>query len=522
MKANELMDAIGEVRDEFIENAWPAGKSEAGKINKWTRRIAAAAACAAVVGGCLIMLPGQMPDEAEGAPAQGYSSGHQEGSVFMSYAGPVFPLTLMEESGHIYAERNICYDFSAYSGEAANADASDVQGVAVQDRYVLSNLSDSDAEVTGVYPIAGSFQSMDWPVITVNGEQAEWRLDAGGYTGGFSGAGDEHSTSLNLQNITDWTGYKALLAEGSYFENAFTQPEELSRPVVVYRLSELSDGAGEYEAAYLCMSFKYNPEKTSIMTWGFNGGGVREDTGEECRGFFIREGLRKADEDVKYFIAVGEDIESYTLQGYLNGACQAGEEIADAGATVIREEMTLGELLREITSIRYNAIAENEFDGDSNRYINGYITYEMYYNAVVRHFAAYGEQGTDPKERYSLGMLDDIINETAYHNRILYLSFDITIPANGTVELSIAQHKAASFDFDCSDSENAGIEGYDMVTVLGSNIAFRGQSASIINYEGIEIVRQNFGFDPENEITQVTLEPEQPHYYMEIRKKETD
>ena len=358
---------------------------------------------------------------------------------------------------------------------------------------------------------------MKWPIITMNGDEIDWDLSAGAYSGNFRGAGDENSTSLNLDNITSWTEYAELLIDGSYFTDAFTAPESHDLPVTVYKLSDLTDGAGEYESAALCMSFKYDPQRTSILTWGFNGGGTRADTGDEYRDFFIREGIRKADQDVKYFIVVGDDIESYELQGYLDGGCTPGEEIYDASATVTRVEMSMGELLREISLIRYNAIIDNEYDGDANRYLDNHISFELYYQAIVKHFSAYGPTGTDPKERYDLGMLDDIISEAAYHNRILYLSFEVTIPAGGSVEINIEQFKNASFDFHCSGSENVGIDGYDMVTALGSNIAFTAQTASISNYDVIEIVRQNFGFDLANGINEVVLDLNEPHYYLEVR-----
>lgn len=304
---------------------------------------------------------------------------------------------------------------------------------------------------------------------------------------------------------------------GSYFADAFAKSEHLDQPVTVYKLSDLTDGAGEYEAATLCMSYKYNPEKTSIMTWGFNGGGTRVDTGDDYRDFFIQEGIRKADQDVKYFIAVGDDIESYELQGYLDGSCTPGEEIDDASAVVTREEMDMGELLREICQIRYDAIMDNDYGGDANRYFDSHISFDMYYQAVVKHFTVYGPTGTEPKERYEMGRLDEIVDETAYHNRILYLGFEVTIPAGSGVEVNIEQFKNASFDFHCSGSENVGIDGYDMVTSLGSNLAFTGQIASISNYAAVEIVRQNFGFDLAGGITRVELDKNEPHYYLEVR-----
>ena len=45
---------------------------------------------------------------------------------------------------------------------------------------------------------------------------------------------------------------------------------------------------------------------------------------------------------------------------------------------------------------------------------------------------------------------------------------------------------------------------------------------SISRYDQIEIVAQNFGFDPANGITEVTLDLTQPHYWLEIRKLRTE
>ncbi len=67
---------------------------------------------------------------------------------------------------------------------------------------------------------------------------------------------------------------------------------------------------------------------------------------------------------------------------------------------------------------------------------------------------------------------------------------------------------------------NSDRRGYDMVTELGSNLSFTKQTAMISNIESIEIISQNFGFDPENGVYIVDLDLTEPHYYLEVRKKE--
>lgn len=78
--------------------------------------------------------------------------------------------------------------------------------------------------------------------------------------------------------------------------------------------------------------------------------------------------------------------------------------------------------------------------------------------------------------------------------------------------------KEASYDFYCSGSKNQGVYGYDLVTKLGTNLDFTAQTARSVNTEDVEIVRQNFGFDWENGVNTVTLDPSVEHYYLEVRR----
>ena len=80
--------------------------------------------------------------------------------------------------------------------------------------------------------------------------------------------------------------------------------------------------------------------------------------------------------------------------------------------------------------------------------------------------------------------------------------------------------KDASFDYHCANTANQGIMGYDMVTKLGSNLHITKTTANIVDYDLLEIVRQNFGFDLINGIRTVMLSGEQEHYYLEVMRKD--
>ena len=70
--------------------------------------------------------------------------GHAGGSIFQSYAGPVFPLTTLEDAG-LTARRTITLDFAPW-GDGHTTD------IDVTDSYVLTNPTDTDQSVTLVGP----------------------------------------------------------------------------------------------------------------------------------------------------------------------------------------------------------------------------------------------------------------------------------------------------------------------------------------------------------------------------------
>ena len=102
-------------------------------------------------------------------------------------------------------------------------------------------------------------------------------------------------------------------------------------------------------------------------------------------------------------------------------------------------------------------------------------------------------------------------------DRVFYLEAEVTVPAGGSVTLSAAMRREGSFDYYCTHTKNQGVCGYDLVTELGSNLTCTGQRATIEDRGLIEIVRQNFGFDLENDVRTVDLDPAEEHYYLEVR-----
>ena len=192
--------------------------------------------------------------------------------------------------------------------------------------------------------------------------------------------------------------------------------------------------------------------------------------------------------------------------------------------TVTRTETTFGAVLDQLC----RSYAKEYTDGLAVDLPNAFdaVSFEMYLGAVSELLTQYGLLSGAPMDRYSSGRLDDLLSETLSHDRVLYLAFPVTVPAGGSVRVDSRFWKEPSYDFQCSGSENADLQGYDLVTSLGSTLTFTRQFAALVNVDGLEIAGQNYGFelfdDPQSgrRADPVELDPSMEHYFLEVRALE--
>ena len=152
MKNERLFRILGLIDEELIEEA--AAPAPAHK-KSYLKPMMGLAACLAVV--CLASLPvlfgGGRKEEsaAPQSPEGGYTGIETEKSEpaasdkeplsteetsFMSYAGPVFPMTILNETDGLTAERNTVWDFAPRAGHNGSPHQ---WGASVTDNYVLTN-----------------------------------------------------------------------------------------------------------------------------------------------------------------------------------------------------------------------------------------------------------------------------------------------------------------------------------------------------------------------------------------------
>jgi len=87
---------------------------------------------------------------------------------FMSYAGPIFPLTLAQAAPALSADREILLDCAPYAEEYGAA-------VTVTDRYTIQNSSGEACTATVLYPFVSSLSDLEAlrPQLSVDGAGTE-------------------------------------------------------------------------------------------------------------------------------------------------------------------------------------------------------------------------------------------------------------------------------------------------------------------------------------------------------------
>ena len=557
-KSERLFQALSELKDSTIDEG--AQEPPAKKKFHW-RRWTALAACLAVVVLGVGTYTGLIPLLRLGGSGAG-GGGHDEGATtFMSYAGPVFPLTLGEENGSITAQREITLDFAPWvptwlSNEEMIADRTwlteeerrDVleqydewfpeggrwhtsDDILVTDAYTLTNSSAADQTVTVLYPFASSLSGLAQrtPALTLDGTELETGLHVGAYSGGFEGAwdgtiGGSPEGSVNLDYAESWGDYRDLLSDGTYLQNALGEGPDVSGvPVIVYQFTDPYGPPEDEEAGVpnpsLRVSFDLDYDKTTVLTWGFHMGAFDRENGTMIQGFSIPQpGERGYGEDVYYLLVLGEDVENMTTGGYVTGGTDPDTHpLEGCGVTVERYESDLDTMLREILTPVWQNLRQNTYEQDGTE-LN--VDFETWYRAVLEYLYAYSVLSPEGAERYGAGWLEDMAGEVWTIDRVCWLEAEVTIPAGESVTLTAAMTKEASFDYYCAHTENRGISGYDLVTSLGSNLTCTTQIAILEDRGQIELVRQNFGFDLDAGVNTVTLDPETEHYYLEVKRAE--
>ncbi|MBR2048071.1 MAG: hypothetical protein IJ960_05680 [Oscillospiraceae bacterium] len=536
MTQEELLDAIGDVDEEYI--------AEAEKKRSFPFWLKPLALCAFLAMALMVLsVPFQGLDlGAHGEqPEPTYGPDYEKPSEqlnYLRYTGPLLPLTLGEACPEITAVRRVEYDFSPYDRDGHWTTQDGYANVV--DSYTLTNGSDQPQTVTLVYPYISRLILKDqFPCYTLNGEP----VTPTSYPGPASGT--YRPEYVDTEELQSYLEYAALLSDGSYYARAMDEPAVLDIPVTVYRLSDFTNQSDPYvEFPCLRIEFEYDPEQTALFTDHLSSGLVVDpDDMVGSNNLYIRPGSvvystnqyeetgiyfyqrrihREPDlmEQPSYLIVMGKDLDSYRLQGYKGGFGNNGgtEPIDGVGCTLEKYESTLGEILRLIIAADPDgadtgtSIAESEVFGESfgippeDLDVIMALTAELLYDMGIR----------DISQASRFQVISAVAYSVYEQERVFYDTLEVTVPAGETVEFVVNRPQYKSHD------NNGTPDAYDLCTTLGSNLRYTEQTVRISNWDRIKIshlyVNQNYDFDLENGITEMTLDLNKPHYWMEVTR----
>ena len=520
MKGQRLFVVLGEIDPELVEEALgPAPARRSSRLRSW----GALAACLAVI--CIGAAMGQRLGSGTDSLSQNTASGesaeenYTEGAIPeesftedvaapFSYAGPVLPLTTNGPVSSLTARRTLTWDFP--NGSDAQ---SSHPGASVTDSYVLTNTASESISTQLLYPIAASLAdlaSLDIQ-LTTDGAETAFAFLPGAYAGGFVGTSLSDDGSWNLAGPSCWEDYASLLADGSYRRQAlsFSPSSLLDQTVSIYAFSDFTAPEDAPRAATQAVEVTFDPQETTILTYGFNGLTWDESAGWYQYNYFLPR--KNEDEDARKFLLVlGEDISGYTLQGYADGGCRAGDELEGISCTVTRFSSTLGQALDTLCQ-EYLAYSAPGSDSSSP------LTTEIFSSCVGELLTQYGPLSDNPIDRYALGRLDDILAEALTLPRVIYLQFPVTLSPESSLTLSLSYRKAASFFFDSGQEETADLEYYDLATSLDSSLDFTDQSVILTNAGRFLLAEENLGFHTQGEKHEASLDPACPYYSFAVR-----
>lgn len=444
MKAQRLFELIGLVDEDLVENAL--------KPPVRRRFPLAAAACLVL---CALSLPllsgifspkGAQMESAPAAPEAEAPSAPAEGFSFLSYSGPILPLILPEVTG-LDVSRDLTLSIADHAAE-------------VTDRYLFTNNSGHDISLTALYPVCGSLSALDQilPVLTVNGAAAESTLHAGQYAGSFVSAygSDDDTRRDNLLQPSSWDHYDKLLQDKDDAGYALVPMANLNDRVTVYEFSEFVTRT-DYDAATLAVEFEIDPDATTVMTYGFNGG--TWDGSWRQYDFFVPNGIRR-DISPKLLILRGEDLESYQLAGYTDGSCE--EPLTGLSCRVERYESDMGTVLERLCQTYLDKHASGIDISGILRSDPANIPPELFVRCAAEILTEYGVLSESAAERYEFGRLDEVIHEALIMERIFYTVFEVSLPAGESLSVALDSRKAESFNF--PGTKRSGITGYDLLT----------------------------------------------------------
>lgn len=471
-KSERLLEGIGEIRDELIESS--ATLNNGAKHQFGILAAVISLIIITPIAWVMVSFAGGTGGSDSGIPV------NYDGNVYQAYRGPVFPLTAAGEIGAVTAERNLTLDFAPYvTRETTLEDGTkyntDEAAAIITDSYTLKNDGTEPISLELLYPYQSSGRKEaegETPDIQVDGKTADSSLLLGAEVGVQS----------------SWSDYKSLVGANTM---EHVQPISADTPVTVYTFSDVVIQGTTGERFQLKVA--ETADSGGVFTSGLDGA-IRQEDGSEYS--WVYTGIFGENDTAQVAVVHGQ-LEDYEINAY-------GDPGTTAEAKVTETETTLGAALHDVIA------RELSWNPDQNEKENRWLESVLLSGALQTYLSQ------------NDGLLGEYIGNLLWEDRMFYRCFQTEIPAGGEITVSVRQLKYPSGtqqDDPVQAEAGEGADGYDMVTAMGTRIPMTALTAQLENCDAVEIRDQNFGFDPEHGILQVTLDPKKPEYYINVTKK---
>ncbi len=405
------------------------------------------------------------------------------------YQGPVLPMTVLTGGEELEGTRHVIFDFAPY--ETRVSAVRHAGEVIVTDVYRLKNPAAVEKTVTLAYPFESQFIDPieNVPAITVNGEAVQARLYP---------ALDEGKAIFRAK---DFDEYQRKMEETDYLAQAMEGAKAWDMPVKAYHFTDITWAPDPEDTdVFLTLDFAI-PEGATVWTRF----GDRVSSREDTHSVWFRQDREEM--DLAWLFVVGGDLENLTFGGNRTHNVTENSALTDVEYQYEIVDTTFDALIWQFAQTYDSSVDLPE------RQDNGLITPEVLYGEFMNRL----EESDFQENHRGVYLVDSLFYSSLSEIRLMYWVFPVTIPAGSGLEITAQYHQEASYDISGAKQYR---EGYDLATRLGSTLDFTDLSAEIQNHQWIEILRQNFGFDPEKGITQVILDPDTQRYYLEVRRSE--
>ena len=518
-------------RGEIID---PSSKAKT-KSYFWHKIVAIAASLALVIGSFTLLkdrLPAGNSNHNIGSTG---NLSDDKSSMFMKYEGPVLPImTPIAQKTDIEAERKVIYDFYRMTDMLPTA-----KTVFLRDQYKIRRKG-QEKQIKLLYPFISSVEDMyySYPRLVQDGKVLDAKLYYGGYAGDFVSTSNEiePSQTLNLRDYTSWKEYERVLNGERYMKEAFSSPRDVENiPVTVYSFTNsYYSEKSEAENPTLVAEIQIDRKNSAVFTLGFDGFAKLDDSKKEFYQYSIpKRSEPSTREDKRYLIVVGEDTPSIKIETQTIGGWEAYEKkssrgrnnLEEAGANLERKEMTLNEALELTLPSLYEGYKENQLAREDDfsywklgeHKISPYIlSYEEFKGLYIKELFGTGVLSENPMMRYEDGSLESL--DVTNIQRVIFAEIEIDFDEINITELEISSYKQGSHDFYGHKYEQE-IYGYDLLRTLNSAIPVNKFEVEINDYNKLDTVKENFGFDFDKGIKKAILSNDEAGYFMDVTEK---